>query len=124
MKTLVLIAALAVAPAAALAQDVPGGAGGSNASAQMRNDAWAAQEQLGQNLRAQGMEQQQDQYRDTQNPRRVRRAQEAADLINKGDCAGARAVAARANDDRLAARIAQVCSAAAVPAPATAPSGQ
>lgn len=48
-------------------------------------------------------------YLETRNPRRVRRAETAAALVNAGDCQGARAVAARDNDRRLLARFGDVC---------------
>ncbi len=44
-----------------------------------------------------------------QNPRRARRANAAAALINAGDCPGALALAERERDRRLAARITLVC---------------
>lgn len=56
-----------------------------------------------------------------QNPRRARRAQAAAGLINSGDCPGALALAERERDRRLAARITLVCGAVTVSAPAAAP---
>lgn len=80
----------------------------------------ASQAMLGQMLRSRRMDEQ-SQYRDSLNPRRVHRAEEAAALINKGDCAGARDLAVRAHDDRLATRVEQVCAGLAVPAPTPAP---
>lgn len=119
MKILTLAILLAAAPVVATAQD-------RGVSSQQNNDLHAYQDQFNQNLHTNALEQQQDNYRDTQNPRRIRRAQEAAALINKGDCDGARAVATRANDDRLLQRVDQVCAPGATPAPvpATAPTGQ
>lgn len=48
-------------------------------------------------------------YLESRNPRRVRRAETAAALVNAGDCPGAKAVAARDNDLRLLARLDDVC---------------
>ena len=48
-------------------------------------------------------------YLESRNPRRVRRAETAAALVNAGDCRGAKAVAARDNDRRLLARLDDVC---------------
>lgn len=56
-----------------------------------------------------------------QNPRRARRADAAAALINDGDCPGALALAERDHDRRLAARITLVCGSVTVSAPAQAP---
>ena len=56
-----------------------------------------------------------------QNPRRARRAQAAAAMINAGDCAGALALAERDRDRRLAARISLVCGEVTVSTPADAP---
>ncbi|WGM32600.1 hypothetical protein [Brevundimonas sp. NIBR11] len=57
-----------------------------------------------------------------QNPRRARRANAAAALINAGDCPGALALAEREHDSRLAARITLVCaSTTAVSSPAQTP---
>lgn len=47
-----------------------------------------------------------------QNPRRARRAEAAAALLNSGDCPGALALASRERDQRLATRIGQICGAA------------
>lgn len=125
MKRLIIAAALLALPSAGVAQDMRGGVGGSNATSQMRNDAWGTQEMLSQNMRMQSLEQQMDNSRATQNPRVMRRAQEAADLINKGDCAGARQLAQRANDTRLLAGVERACAAAATAAaPASAPAAQ
>ena len=76
------------------------------------------QEAFNQGLNRTNLDREQSAYRDTQNPRRVRRAEEAAQLINDGDCAGALALAQRENDQRLLARITQVCSTVSVAAPA------
>lgn len=54
---------------------------------------------------------------DNQNPRRLRRAREAAGMINHGDCAGARSLAERDGDHRLTDRIDQVCATFTVSAP-------
>lgn len=54
-----------------------------------------------------------------QNPRRARRAQAAAALINAGDCQGALQLARRERDQRLASRIDQVCGATTVSDPST-----
>lgn len=110
MKAIALTALLLAAPGVASAQDIPGGVGRSG-SAQQRADAYAMQEAYGAAMRTHAMDEQQDQYRDTQSPRRIRLAQEAAERINHGDCDGARQIATRANDTRLATRIDQVCSA-------------
>lgn len=59
-----------------------------------------------------------------QNPRRARRAQAAAALINAGDCPGALALAERERDRRLAARITLVCGEVTVLTPAAAPEVQ
>ncbi|WP_426042174.1 hypothetical protein [Brevundimonas sp. TWP2-3-4b1] len=56
-----------------------------------------------------------------QNPRRARRAEAAAALINAGDCPGALALAEREGDRRLAARITLVCGEVTVSTPAQAP---
>ncbi|WP_425990461.1 hypothetical protein [Brevundimonas sp. TWP2-3-2] len=48
-------------------------------------------------------------YLESRNPRRVRRAETAAALVNAGDCRGAKAVAAGDNDRRLLARLDDVC---------------
>lgn len=52
-----------------------------------------------------------------QNPRRARRAQAAAALINAGDCPGALALAERERDRRLIGRINQICTTSTVSAP-------
>ena len=51
----------------------------------------------------------QSNYLENHNPRRVRRAEMAAALVNAGDCRSAKAVAARDNDRRLLARLDDVC---------------
>lgn len=84
----------------------------------------ASREMMGLELRSRAMDEQAEQYRESLNPRRVHRAQEAAALINKGDCAGALALADRANDTRLAGRIEQVCAALAAPATTSAPASR
>lgn len=63
------------------------------------------------------------QWRATHNPRRIRRAERAASLINDGDCDGAKAVAERDRDERLVARIEQVCTLINVSDPVAAASG-
>ncbi len=55
--------------------------------------------------------------RDTQNPRRVRRAQQAAEMINNGDCVGALALANNARDTFLASRVSETCAQMTVTAP-------
>jgi hypothetical protein len=113
MRAIALALALAAIPAAAGAQDAR------QAAAQARIDAQAFQDRLGQELRTNALEEQMDASRATQNPRRVRRAEEAAAMINNGDCPGARGLATRANDARLLARIEQVCSALESPTTAS-----
>ena len=85
------------------------------------NDAAMNQARFNEAMRSSALERQTDQHRDTTNPRRARRAEEAATLINAGNCAGALELAQRGNDDRLAARIREVCATTNVsqPAPAT-----
>lgn len=61
--------------------------------------------------------------RDTQNPRRVRRAQQAAEMINNGDCAGALTLANNAHDTALAGRVTEVCAQTTTSAPAQTPPG-
>lgn len=123
MKAVIIAAALLIAPSVGAAQDSRGGA--AYGSATMRNDAWQTQDMLGQNMRMQGLEQQMDNSRATQNPRVMRRAQEAAELINKGDCDGARDLARRNNDTRLLAGVERACATPATPpAPAPAPAAQ
>lgn len=100
MKTLVITLVLLAVPAAASAQA---------RSALPGIDAMNRNEVMTQGLRRQAMEQNQDQYRDTQNPRRVRRAEEAARLINEGNCPAAHELAVRANDRHLAMRIEEAC---------------
>ena len=51
----------------------------------------------------------QSNYLENHNPRRVRRAEMAAALVNAGDCRSAKTVAARDNDRRLLARLDDVC---------------
>ena len=62
-------------------------------------------------------------WRETHNPRRIRRAEAAAELINNGDCDGAKALAVRGRDERLTARIEQVCTLINVSDPVAAASG-
>lgn len=62
-------------------------------------------------------------WRDSHNPRRVRRAEAAAELINDGDCDGAKALAVRNRDERLTARIEEVCTLIDVSEPVAAASG-
>lgn len=59
--------------------------------------------------------------RDTQNPRRVRRAQQAAEMINNGDCVGALALANNARDTFLATRVTEICAQTTVSAPVSVP---
>ena len=112
MRSIALALLVMSVPLAAGAQD-------RGSVAQQNIDTHAYQDQFGQALRTNALEQQQDASRATQNPRRIRRAEEAARLINNGDCPGARDLALRANDTRLVARIDQVCNEAGTPAPAT-----
>lgn len=58
-----------------------------------------------------------------QNPRRARRAQAAADLINAGNCDGALALAQSAHDLRLEARIRLICVASSASIDAASPAG-
>ncbi len=120
MKTMIaLVACLVLTPFTAAAQ-VEG--------RQMLRERAAAydasRDMMGQMLRNQTMDAQANAYRESLNPRRVHRAEEAAELINNGDCAGALTLADRANDTRLAARIEQVCAALAAPASTPAPAPQ
>lgn len=62
-------------------------------------------------------------WRGANNPRRVRRAEAAAELINGGDCDGAKALAVRDRDERLTARIEEVCTLINVSDPVAAASG-
>lgn len=112
MRVIALAVLMASIPAVAGAQD------SRQASTQANMDAHAFQDQLGQAMRTNALEQQMDQSRATQNPRRVRRAQQAAEMINDGNCAGARDLALRANDTRLAARVEEVCATLSAEAPA------
>jgi len=57
------------------------------------------------------------QGRDTQSPRRLRRAQQAAEMINNGDCAGALTLANNAHDTLLVERVTEVCNGGTVSAP-------
>lgn len=100
MKTLVLTLVLLTVPAAAVAQQQ---------SSIPRVDTMMRQEIMTQGLRRQAMEQNEDQYRDTMNPRRIQRAEQAARLINEGNCPAAHDLAVRANDRQLAVRIEQAC---------------
>jgi hypothetical protein len=112
MKTIALALLIASIPALAAAQD------SRQSAAQASIDIHNFQDQLGQALRTNALEQQMDASRATQNPRRVRRAQEAAQMINEGNCPGARDLALRANDTRLAARVEEVCAALSAQTPA------
>ncbi|HYC68521.1 hypothetical protein [Brevundimonas sp.] len=112
MKTQMLVLALAAVALPAWGQD---------SAAIGRMQTQGTFERFSNDIRMQGMEQQQDAWRESRNPRVVRRAEEAAALINNGDCDGARALATRANDRRLLAGINRVCDAEAAAAPATAP---
>jgi hypothetical protein len=105
MKILAITLVLLAVPATAIAQ-----AG----SVITRADIMSRHEVLTQGLRRQAMDQNQDQYRDTQNPRRIHRAEEAARLINEGNCPAAYELAARANDRQLGARIEEACGHAVV----------
>lgn len=118
MRVFVLALLVLAIPATTQAQD-------RRQAAALRNiEVHGFQEQFTQAMHTNALEEQQDRYRDTQNPRRVRRAEQAATMINAGDCDGARRMATLANDDRLRLRIDQVCSPNNAMAPATAPTGQ
>lgn len=121
MKLLVL-AAVAALPASALAQDLPAVAppyhpaidNPSVARAFARtaalNGAAFARERYDSQFTTAYFDRQMAHWRATHNPRRIRRAEAAADLINSGDCDGAKALAERDRDERLSARIEQVCA--------------
>jgi hypothetical protein len=111
MRVIALAVLMASIPVLAAAQD-------RQAAAQASIDIHNFQDQLGQAMRTNALEQQMDASRDTQNPRRVRRAQQAAEMINNGNCAGARDLALRANDTRLAARVEEVCATLTAETPA------
>ncbi|WGM32601.1 hypothetical protein [Brevundimonas sp. NIBR11] len=63
-------------------------------------------------------------WRATHNPRRIRRAEAAAALINGGDCEGAKAIAVRDSDERLVTRIEQVCAQIEISDPQAAAAGR
>ena len=79
------------------------------AETQRLGDSSGFAEQAARRGFVQYMDQQADRYRDSMNPRRIRRAEAAAQLVNSGDCGAARALAARDNDLRLLARLTEVC---------------
>ncbi len=89
----------------------------STSAASMRAESAVRMERFGQQMSEHALDDQTGQNSDNQNPRRLHRAQRAAEMINHGDCAGARALAGRDGDHRLAERIDQVCSTLTVSAP-------
>jgi len=87
---------------------------GGSAQSSVRMDRFAQQ------MSEHALDNQTGQNSENQNPRRLRRARDAAEMINRGDCAGARALAEREGDHRLVNRINQVCSTMTVSAPPSA----
>ncbi len=112
MKPLLVAAAVALMGAplsAALAQDGQTSAAANQIAATQSLNNWGS----GFDRRQMGvgtyLDLIQANYLENRNPRRVRRAETAAALVNAGDCRGAKAVAARDNDRRLLARLDDVC---------------
>lgn len=112
MKPLLFAAAVALTAAPlspAMAQQGQTSAAASQIAATQSLNSWGA----GFDRRQMGvgtyLDLVQSNYLENRNPRRVRRAETAATLVNAGDCRGARAVAARDNDRRLLARLDNVC---------------
>lgn len=103
----VAVAGVSVVIAGSAAAQFSGGAG----QASVRMDRF--EQQMSQHA----LDAQTGQNSENQNPRRLRRAQQAAEMINHGDCAGARALAERDGDHRLMDRIDQVCADVTVSAP-------
>lgn len=114
LKSIVVLAALASAMPAVAHQASPMGARGA-----LNDQAAYAERMRSQMLDAPGGAT--DAADPDQSPRRARRANAAAALINAGDCPGALALAEREGDRRLAARIALVCSQVAVSTPTQEP---
>lgn len=81
----------------------------------MRMDSAVRMDRFSQQLSEHALDAQTGQNSENQNPRRLRRAQRAAEMINGGDCAGARALALNDHDQRLVERIDQICTTAANP---------
>lgn len=68
------------------------------------------QERFEEQLTLYKLERQTGEWREAHSPRRVRRAEQAARMINSGDCDGAAAFARAQGDTRMVVRIQQVCS--------------
>lgn len=113
-KSIVVVAALATAFPAAAFQASPMGARNT-----LNDQAAYAERMRTQMLDAPGGAT--DAADPDQNPRRARRANAAAALINAGDCPGALALAEREGDRRLAARITLICGQVAVSTPTQEP---
>jgi len=121
----VAVTGVSIVVAGSAAAQMSGNAANMRAESAVRMDRFSAQ------LSEHALDAQTGQNSDNQNPRRLRRARDAAEMINHGDCAGARALADRDGDHRLAARIDQVCATftvsaptAVVPAPSPTPAPQ
>lgn len=106
----------AVAPPYHAAIDNPQVARAFARTAALRDMAFA-QERFGQQYDEFRRDQLRQAWLDAHNPRRVRRAEAAAILINDGDCAGAVDLAERGRDDRMIVRINQVCGVVKVSEP-------
>jgi len=87
------------------------------------NDAAMGRERFDAEFSTAYFDRQMAHWRATHNPRRVRRAEQAANLINDGDCDGAKALAERDSDERMIARIEEVCALIDVSDPVAAASG-
>lgn len=135
MKLLVL-AALAALPTAVLAQQIPAVAppyhpaidnpqlAQAFARTYAVNGVASARERYDAQFSTAYFDRQMAHWRATHNPRRIRRAEAAAEMINNGDCSGAKALAERDRDERLTARIEQVCTLIEVSSPSAASAGR
>ena len=133
---LLLLTMLAALPTAALAQQVPAVAppyhpaidnppvAQAFARPSALNGVASTRERYDAAFGAAYFDRQMAHWRATHNPRRVRRAEAAADLINNGDCDGARALAVRDSDERMIDRIEQVCALIDVSSPTAAATGR
>lgn len=132
---LLMLTALAMFPTAAMAQvpavapsyhpaiDNPSMARAFGRTAALNGAAFAT-ERFNSEFSTAYFDRQMAHWRATHNPRRVRRAEAAAELINGGDCDGAKALAIRDRDERLTARIEEVCTLISVSEPVAAASGR
>ena len=84
------------------------------------NSAAMRAERFDQQIASNYLDRQMAYWRETHNPRRIRRAEAAADLINGGNCDAAVALARQDGDERLEVRITQVCASIEISAPAQA----